>query len=234
MSISIESGAHSANNGGHFTKVANADHGLAYLRRNNHRLPPLVRKSDATIEDEKSLFSVMGMLGRIGFGYVVLDDHMRVIDWNEPAKATLEVCLNIENPKKAVADAFKELTSRTHCRLMLGGVFWIVVPHKGGTPLVFQDKAVVGHYNSCIVLLLSRETCPHPNPLRLQQLFGLTEAETQLATSLVSGMTPLEIASRSKLSRSTIRSQLAALFLKTDTKRQSELVALLGHVSVLP
>jgi len=84
------------------------------------------------------------------------------------------------------------------------------------------------------VALLERENRSSANPQTLQKMFGLTSAETQLAMRLAQGDAPLEIARSWRLSRTTIRSQLASLFAKTETKRQGELVALLGRISVLP
>jgi DNA-binding CsgD family transcriptional regulator len=178
--------------------------------------------------------SIMSIFGRIGFGYLVLDERMKATEWNEPARVALEVDAGAANKTKAISDAFKQLTSPVACKFSPGTVSWVVIPYKGGTPVIIHDDAMIGAQRTCVAMLVSRETSPQPNPVRLQQMYGLTSAEVQLATSLACGSTPLEIARRRKLSRTTIRSQLAALFSKTDTKRQSELVALLGHVSVLP
>jgi DNA-binding CsgD family transcriptional regulator len=175
--------------------------------------------------------SIMAMFGRIGFGYLVLDDRMRVIKWNDAAQLALDVR---SGDSKAINEAFRELTSGVFCKFTTGTVCWVAIPFRGGTPIVVHDDAIVGSSGVCIVMLMSRETCPHPNPARLQQMFGLTSAEAQLATSLAAGETPLEIARKSKVSRTTIRSHLAALFSKTDTNRQAELVALLNQVSALP
>ena len=65
-------------------------------------------------------------------------------------------------------------------------------------------------------------------------MFGLTGAETQVLASIGCGHTLLDIAKDKHLSRTTIRSHLAALFAKTGTNRQSELVALLDTFAVLP
>jgi DNA-binding CsgD family transcriptional regulator len=193
-----------------------------------------VRKSDAENLASGNVASIMSIFGRIGFGYLVLDERMKVTEWNEPARIALEVDAGAGDKTKAISDAFRQLTSPVACKFSPGTVSWVVIPYKGGTPVVVHDDAVIGSQRTSVVMLVSRETSPSPNPARLQQMYGLTSAEAQLATSLACGSTPLEIARRRKLSRTTIRSQLAALFSKTETKRQSELVALLGHVSVLP
>ena len=85
-----------------------------------------------------------------------------------------------------------------------------------------------------LILVFGARLLATANPQTLQRMFGLTRAETHLALRLAHGDAPLEIARSWRLSRTTIRSQLASLFAKTDTKRQAELVALLGRISVLP
>ncbi|MBL8699688.1 MAG: helix-turn-helix transcriptional regulator [Alphaproteobacteria bacterium] len=62
---------------------------------------------------------------------------------------------------------------------------------------------------------------------RLRDLYGLTPAELRLAVRLVSGESISEIAGQLGLSVATLRSQLASLFRKTGTSRQSELMRLL-------
>jgi DNA-binding CsgD family transcriptional regulator/PAS domain-containing protein len=65
----------------------------------------------------------------------------------------------------------------------------------------------------------------------LQTLYGLTPAETRLAENIVGGLTPAEAAAKLGVSISTTRTQLRALFAKTDTQRQSELVQLLSGLT---
>jgi DNA-binding CsgD family transcriptional regulator len=177
---------------------------------------------------------IMTMLGRIGFGYLVLDEQMKVAKWNDAARIALDVEACEKDQTKAISTAFRQLVSTVASKFATGTVSWVVIPHKGGRPLILRDNVVIGNFGVSVVMLLSRDTASHPNPDRLQQMFGLTSAEVQLAISLASGHTPLEIARRNKVSRTTIRSHLAALFSKTETNRQSELVALLSHISVLP
>jgi DNA-binding CsgD family transcriptional regulator len=65
-------------------------------------------------------------------------------------------------------------------------------------------------------------------------MFGLTKAELKLASAIASGFTPTDLAREWRISRATVRSQLASIFAKTHTHRQAELVALLARVSLLP
>src|SRR5262249_25829461 len=60
----------------------------------------------------------------------------------------------------------------------------------------------------------------------LQRLFGLTAAEARVLALLLDDCRPREIADELQISITTVRSHLQALFAKTGTRRQSELVAL--------
>ncbi|HTT13695.1 MAG TPA: helix-turn-helix transcriptional regulator [Burkholderiaceae bacterium] len=60
----------------------------------------------------------------------------------------------------------------------------------------------------------------------VQRLFGLTAAEARVLALLLDDCRPREIAEELEISVTTVRSHLQALFAKTGTRRQSELVAL--------
>jgi DNA-binding CsgD family transcriptional regulator len=60
----------------------------------------------------------------------------------------------------------------------------------------------------------------------LREVYGLTEAETQLVELLCDGHSLEEIAARRGVTLNTARSQLKQVFAKTNTHRQSELVRL--------
>lgn len=61
----------------------------------------------------------------------------------------------------------------------------------------------------------------------LEQLFGLSRAEARLAQLLADGLSTDEAALQLGVSRNTVRSQLQAIFAKTGTNRQGDLVRLL-------
>jgi DNA-binding CsgD family transcriptional regulator len=62
----------------------------------------------------------------------------------------------------------------------------------------------------------------------IKAAFGLSTAEARLASALVAGRTLAEYADRTGHSLTTVRNQLAAVFDKTATHRQSELVLLIA------
>ncbi len=61
----------------------------------------------------------------------------------------------------------------------------------------------------------------------LRRLYGLSKAEATLAVALVDGSGLGEAAARLGISRATAKTQLQAVFAKTDTRRQAQLVHLL-------
>jgi DNA-binding CsgD family transcriptional regulator len=61
----------------------------------------------------------------------------------------------------------------------------------------------------------------------LARLFGLTPAETAVALALADGKTPDEHAAEAGVGISTVRTHLRAVFDKTCTRRQPELVRLM-------
>jgi DNA-binding CsgD family transcriptional regulator len=86
---------------------------------------------------------------------------------------------------------------------------------------------------SCIDLA-ELERIPVPSERVLQKLFQLTPAETRLARSISSGDTLEEAARTLGIKVCTARTQLASIFAKTGTNRQSQLTVLLVHVAHVP
>lgn len=71
---------------------------------------------------------------------------------------------------------------------------------------------------------------PGPPAAILAKTFHLTPSEAKLASIIARGASPQIAARELKVSRETVRNQLKSVFSKTDTHRQSELVALLLQV----
>ena len=64
----------------------------------------------------------------------------------------------------------------------------------------------------------------------LSQVFGLSPAEARLAAALADGLSPEQAARKLGIAKATVRSQLKGVFSKTETHRQSELVAVLSRL----
>lgn len=182
----------------------------------------------------RGLESITGMLDRIGCGYLVLNREKRVIEWNAAAQNTLERQGEAANMASELSAALRRLVANVPAHFLPGSLSWVVICSREDRPVILNELGVVTPDGTSIVALLDRKNRLAANPQTLQRMFGLTSAETHLALRLAQGDAPLDIARSWRLSRTTIRSQLASLFAKTETKRQAELVALLGRISVLP
>jgi DNA-binding CsgD family transcriptional regulator len=81
-----------------------------------------------------------------------------------------------------------------------------------------------------LLVLLDLHVKDIPDPRLLAQAFGLSGAEAKLASYIGAGESVESAAERLDASISTARTQLKAVFAKTNTHRQAELVALIGRL----
>jgi DNA-binding CsgD family transcriptional regulator len=97
-----------------------------------------------------------------------------------------------------------------------------VVPLQGGgtSGWDFSDVCV-------LITARARKQATGLSAQALAQTFGLSAAESAVALALCEGKTPEEHARDVGVSLSTVRTQLRAVFDKTQTRRQSETVGLL-------
>ncbi|APG86642.1 two component system response regulator (plasmid) [Sinorhizobium americanum CCGM7] len=85
-----------------------------------------------------------------------------------------------------------------------------------------------------VAVLIDPETASKPEQATIQACFSLSVAESKLAHRLASGGSLEEVAKACGISYQTARNQLKAIFSKTGTHRQSELVALLSGLCHVP
>lgn len=177
---------------------------------------------------------IFAALGRVGCGQAVVS-RGRVIEVCDTARTILErECSAATANPEQLYGAIRLLMNRAGTRLPLGAISWLATSFKEGFTIFLNQTLAVTPDEPRIVILVDLDAHPEPNPETLRNLFGFTAAETRLALELAQGSTLNEIAKSHQLSRTTIRSQLASLFIKTQTSRQSELIALLGRVTLLP
>lgn len=96
-------------------------------------------------------------------------------------------------------------------------------------PLDLDRGASAWNLDQAVVLVTAcrRSYGAAPSPNALGQMYGLSRAEGALAVALCRGDTLQEYADTAGLSVATVRTQLKAIFQKTATSRQAELVSLL-------
>ncbi len=101
--------------------------------------------------------------------------------------------------------------------------FVTIAPLAGAPEQSWRDKP-------CALLRID-EFNSHPQPQRLRQALGMSAAEARLVSALCHGGSLATAAKEVQISLNTAKTQLASVFAKTGTRRQSELIAL---VSALP
>jgi DNA-binding CsgD family transcriptional regulator len=85
-----------------------------------------------------------------------------------------------------------------------------------------------------LALVMVLEPGNNMSALQLQgALYDLSPAELRIAAALLAGKSPEDYALEAGVTMNTVRTQLKKLFIKTDTRRQSELVAVLSKAPPL-
>jgi DNA-binding CsgD family transcriptional regulator len=112
----------------------------------------------------------------------------------------------------------------------------IVVRRKTGVPVIVRILPVHGAARTpflgarALLTFTPAEPKPGPSSSLLAKTFGLTPAEARLASIISEGISPEKAAEELGIARETARNQLKAIFGKTGTHRQSELVAILARL----
>ncbi|WP_131114544.1 helix-turn-helix transcriptional regulator [Lichenihabitans psoromatis] len=105
-----------------------------------------------------------------------------------------------------------------------------------GRPLIVHVLSVEDYATprgtrfAALALLIDPDETSDVSVPMLSGAFGLTKSEIELSRNLYSGRSLKEIAKLRQTSIATLRAQLRAVFLKTSTKRQAELVALMSRL----
>jgi len=112
----------------------------------------------------------------------------------------------------------------------------IVVRREVGRPVIIEALPIPPAAKNpfvrarALLTFTSLDSKPAPDPSVLAAVFGLTPAEVRLASIIATGANPELAAEQLHVSRETVRNQLKAVFAKTATHRQAELVALLTNL----
>jgi len=177
---------------------------------------------------------LLNVLNRVGCGAAVLDEVGHIVDLNETASRLLG---GHDAPGNAndlsMGPQHNEVIHAAAMECARGRA-WVTVERNTGRPIVMKPVATTDGRAGTLVLIIDLNSGMQPTPETLKRLFGLTSAEAKLAAGLAAGCSTSELATRLRVARSTIRSQLASIYSKTDTRRQGELVSLLSRVSFLP
>ena len=174
---------------------------------------------------------------------IALDRNGFVVDANAAAEVVFDNNIRIKDRRLFVRDpdsrtllkeAIDQLTSPP--RLNSLAMEPVIVPRMDKLPVIVRIWPFEGTSHPPAqegrVLLTWNALGPRPGPpaVIIAKTFRLTPAEAKLACIIARGAPPDIAARELKISRETARNQLKSVFAKTDTHRQSELVALLLQV----
>lgn len=128
--------------------------------------------------------------------------------------------INIRNNQQIQQAIQKCLREQTTHLLPLGGDYGALVVLTF-VPLVLKKSADEA---GVAVFIYGQNQLP-VNQQILCELYGLSTKEALVCSELISGRAPAEIAENTYLSYETVRTYIKRIMKKTDTRRQSELVA---------
>jgi DNA-binding CsgD family transcriptional regulator len=188
------------------------------------------------------LTSKLSALERVSSAAIVIDATGRARQMNAPAQDLLSRDFNLTQGRPAARDAasnrrLQQLVSLAlHAERNSAQPFAPIVVDRDDTPWLLVEAMPVTAFGSDlfspgrVILLLTDLKAPlRPEATQLGAAFGLTAAEAKLAAKLASGVGIDETAASLGVSRETARSQLKAVFAKTNTRRQAELAGLLAR-----
>jgi DNA-binding CsgD family transcriptional regulator len=187
-----------------------------------------------------------GLLQLVGAAAILVDRDGQVVGLNDAARDCLGGGLDIRNCRLVTSEPAAQ---RALKRLIEGGPDGcstqarageqVVVARRHGRPLILRtipldsDAGALFHPASAIVVLLDVGRVSLPSEPQLMSAFGLSCGEARLAICLAAGERLESAASQCGISYETARKRIKAAFEKTETRRQSELVALIIRVGTL-
>jgi DNA-binding CsgD family transcriptional regulator len=188
------------------------------------------------------LSSITNALHLVSQPALALDRFGFVLDMNAAVGSILDHEINIRNRRlclydkqaKALLDAFLDQLRTTPDTSALS-VSPIAVRRRAKQPLVIRVLPVDGAARTpflgarALLLLTDVGRKSRPQSEMLAATFGLSPAETRLAAVIATGLSTEQVAEELGIARATARNQLKAVFAKTGTHRQGELVALLAR-----
>ena len=191
---------------------------------------------------------LVAVLNLLSTGVILLGPSTRIVSMNRSAeqlmaqndglgvrKMTLEAKCAGENTRltKLIADA---IATSEGIGASAGGA--AIVSRRALPPLQVLVSPVRGwdldevHRVRAAVFITDPASRARPSGDALRSVFKLTGAECRLAMLLADGHAPPDISAMVGVTRNTLKSQLASIYRKTGTTRQSQLVRLLLQIAV--
>jgi DNA-binding CsgD family transcriptional regulator len=182
----------------------------------------------------------VSLLDGLGCPAALLDSIGRLLGCNESFAAHLDDAVRIKLGRLVAADRDTDAHLQTLIRSNLRpsssgatGPCRVPLRRKDRSPLIAEAMPVVGaaqdvfSFARVLLVLSDPDVAPNSDTALLQRVFGLTVAEAALAVRIGTGESLADAAADLGITVGTARTTLKSIFWKTDTHRQSGLVALL-------
>ncbi len=223
------------------------------LRSLEHHMVRSVSSSNRIGSNISLAGAALELLDGMAFGILLLSPSQKVLYSNREADRILfsNNGIDIRNEKikttpqehgKVIEEKIQKLLSIDSDSIgvvqipMLSGLhsYSIIVLRINGPRQNILSFVGAKEVAAAAILLDSSDAVMLPVPV-LQQLYGLTRAETRLAVALMDGSSLSDYAEQEDLSINTVRWTMKQIFSKTGCRRQSDLIRLLARsVFVLP
>jgi DNA-binding CsgD family transcriptional regulator len=174
---------------------------------------------------------------------IAVDQHGVVVDVNATANVVFDDNIKVKDKRLFIRDPearihLKEAIDQLNdvSRLNSLALEPVIVPRMEKLPVIVRiwpfdgPSHQPGQEVRALLTLNALGPKPGPPAAIIAKTFRLTPSEAKLACIIARGAPPDIAARELKISRETARNQLKSVFAKTDTHRQSELVALLLQV----
>lgn len=158
-------------------------------------------------------------LERLGMAAVLFHRSGRPLDANPAGRALLPA----HAPSPALRRALRSVIDTRQSRTLTLPFGADEMPVEA-TLLPVSAPASFGMKQEAALLLVREAGAPPAGLATLAEAFALTRAELRLLEALTAGETLAAYCDHARVTRNTVKSQLAALFQKTGTSRQAELV----------
>src|SRR5215216_4345935 len=173
-----------------------------------------MRRSVGSADGDNDYLSLLlNTLDRIGCGGLILDRNQKLISANSVAVEILKR-RNLPTEGSSFTSAVEELLRSLSASSAPDEAAWVTAWREYEQPLaVFRVPS--NEANHVILVLVDIQTRLQPNARVLRQMFGLTSAESKLASGIALGFSPEDLSQRFGVQKTTVRTQLASVFSKT-------------------
>jgi len=214
------------------------------IERLDRALPYLRAATTAAVVAQGALVRTqLGSLAQLGQGAATIDRHGRLLDSNDavPLGDGLRFvdgvpCAGHRGDQAALDAAIARALRRERPSQLPPPRRVILRQQFARWPLLVDVLPLVDRSEqslfdaTCIMVITDPNRGVSPDAGDLRAIFGLTSKETELAVRLAGGMALDEAASALRITRAHARQRLKLIFMKTDTHRQGELIALLARL----